>query len=184
MYINISDRHIEKIQEFCDNNNYDNFNLAANELIRLGLLAYDMIQKSNITPQITMNRKHLKYDTSPYIPTKFLPSKRFLTQLPSNVLEQIDAFRDVNKLGNRGLALSVLLRLGILRYYDIPASERPSVTIVKPIKSMEKSLILSDDQELFEMLESFQKELHIKQRNITILFLLEIIFDDISKRNE
>lgn len=179
MYISIPDRYAEQIQDFCNNNNHESINSAANELIRLGLLAYDMILKSNFNPKIVLNKDNFKYEISPYLPTEFLEQKRFLTQLPVSFADTLDTFRDVNNLANRSMALSVLLRIAILRYHEIPDKEKPSITILKPLKNREKTLILSDDKELFLLLENFQKEIRVKQRSTTILFLIQLMIDEI-----
>lgn len=183
MYVNISDTYSSEIEEFCKNNNYT-ISYGVTELTKLGLLAYEMFKKSNLTPetQITIpERENLKIVTAPYIPTEFLDSKRFLTQLPmTSLLDKVDLFKDVNKLSSRGLALSVLLRFSMEKYNNM--KEKPSIAFLKPSKNTEKSLVLSDDKKLFEELKIFQENIHVKQRNSVILFLLQLAFEELEKQ--
>ena len=181
MYVNISDTYSSEIEEFCKNNNYS-INAGVTELTKLGLLAYEMFKKSNLTPEthITIQeRERFKIVTKPYLSTELLDSKRFLTQLPITLLDKVDLFKEVNKLSNRGLALSVLLRFSIEKYNNM--LEKPSIAFLKPAKNIEKTLILSDDKNLFEELKKFQESIHVKQRSSVILFLLQLAFDELEK---
>lgn len=180
MHINIPDTYAPKIEKFCKENGYS-LTLGVTELTNLGLLAYEMLKKSNLISHtyLSVERENFKIDPTPYLPTNFLKSKKFLTQLPAPILDKIDMFKDANKLSNRSLALSVLLRFSMQKYHSL--EDKPSISFLKPLRNVEKSIIVSDDKCLFEELIKFQQLIHVKQRNISILFLLQLAFEELEK---
>lgn len=150
------------------------------ELIRLGLLADEMIVQPNI--QNFPSEMALKKITIPeeYKPKKFLKQQKFIGHLSENTIEQVNTFSSINGLDGRNTCISVLIRFG-LQYYNELEEKPPFDTVKQKIKT-QKTLVLSNDEELFEELIAFQEEVGIGQRTIVVRYLLNLGLEYVKKQ--
>lgn len=174
--LNLPDSLIEKFETFYEKGNFVSINAAVTELIRLGLLANEMIVQPNLNQNaFTIPQVNALTIPEHYKPSKLLNNQKFLAHLSENTIDKINAFAHQNKLDSRNITVSVLLRFGMQYYHEL--AKKPSFDTAKQLVKTDKTLVLSNDGKLFEELEEFQKETGVRQRTLLVRYLLNLGFE-------